>query len=49
MAAKNRVWRKPGGVHRKAVRLVCEQTMVGGAGYCNFWFSRLRREYDAPA
>jgi hypothetical protein len=40
MAAKNRC----GNVHRDAVWMVCEQTLAGGAGYCNFWFSRLRQE-----
>jgi hypothetical protein len=33
-----------GDVHRGAVRLVCEQTLAGGADHFNFWFSRLRQE-----
>jgi hypothetical protein len=35
--SEEQVWRKPGGVQRDAVRLVCEQTLTGGAGHCNFW------------
>jgi hypothetical protein len=44
MAAKSRCGTSLEAFTATRCGLVCEQTLAGGAGHCNFWFSRLRQE-----